>query len=118
MITGIAHACYTVSDLERSIAFYRDGLGLEPAFDFTNEEGRRFGLYLHAGGRNFIELFEGQLGERAEGTVAALRARGVEVSDPKLGGDQSWQAWIADPDGNRFELHQYTPESWQAPSLA
>ncbi|HUT19546.1 MAG TPA: VOC family protein [Anaerolineae bacterium] len=133
MITGIAHTCYTVSDLERSIAFYRDGLGLEPAFDFTNAEGRRFGLYLHAGGRNFIELFEGQLGERAEGqsfrhvclevddieaTVTALRERGVEVSDPKLGNDQSWQAWIADPDGNRFELHQYTPESWQTPSLA
>ena len=132
MITGIAHACFTVSNLERSIAFYRDGLGLEPAFDFTNKEGRRFGLYLHAGGRNFVELFEGQLGERAErqsfrhiclevddieATVAALRARGVEVSDPKLGGDQSWQAWITDPDGNRFELHQYTPESRQAPSL-
>jgi glyoxylase I family protein len=133
MITGIAHACFTVSDLERSIAFYRDGLGLTPAFDFTDENGRRFGLYLHAGGRNFVELFQGQLGERAEGqsfrhiclevddieaTVAELRGRGVEVSDPKLGKDQSWQAWITDPDGNRFELHQYTPESWQAPALA
>jgi len=133
MITGIAHTCFTVSDLERSIAFYRDGLGLTPAFDFTDENGRRFGLYLHAGGRNFVELFQGQLGERAEGqsfrhiclevddieaTVQELRDRGIEVSDPKLGKDQSWQAWIADPDGNRFELHQYTPESWQAPALA
>lgn len=133
MITGIAHACFTVSNLERSIAFYRDGLGLEPAFDFTNDEGRRYGIYLHAGGRGFVELFEGQLGERADGqsfrhiclevddieaTVAALRERGVEVSDPKLGLDHSWQAWIADPDGNRFELHQYTAESWQAPALA
>ncbi len=133
MITGIAHACFTVSDLERSIAFYRDGLGMTPAFDFTDENGRRFGLYLHAGGRNFVELFQGQLGEPAEGqsfrhiclevddieaTVQELRDRGVEVSDPKLGKDQSWQAWIADPDGNRFELHQYTPESWQAPALA
>jgi catechol 2,3-dioxygenase-like lactoylglutathione lyase family enzyme len=132
MITGIAHACFTVSDLERSIQFYRDGMGLTPAFDFTDENGRRFGLYLHAGGRNFIELFEGKLGERAvgqsfrhvclevddiEATVRALRERGIEVSDPKLGKDQSWQAWIADPDGNRFELHQYTPESWQAPAL-
>ncbi len=132
MITGIAHSCFTVSDLERSIAFYRDGLGLKPAFDFTDENGRRFGLDLHAGGRNFIELFEGNLGDRADGqsfrhvclevddiqaTVHDLRERGVEVTDPKLGGDQSWQAWIADPDGNRFELHQYTSQSWQGPAL-
>ena len=49
---------------------------------------------------------------------AHLRGRGVEVSDPKLGSDQSWQAWITDPDGNRIELHDYTAESWQAPHLA
>ena len=133
MITGMAHACFTVSDLERSLAFYRDALGLKPAFDFINQEGRRFGIYLHLGGRNFIELFEGQLGERAEGqsyrhiclevddiesAVQALRGRGIEVSDPKLGSDQSWQAWITDPDGNRIELHHYTAESKQAPYLA
>ena len=133
MITGVAHACFTVSDLERSLAFYRDGLGFTPAFDFRDENGRRFGLYLYVGGRNFIEIFEGQVGDPAEGqsfrhiclevddiqaTVKTLRERGVEVSDPKLGKDQSYQAWITDPDGNRFELHQYTPESWQAPSLA
>jgi len=132
MITGMAHACFTVSDLERSLAFYRDALGLNPAFDFVNDEGRRFGIYLHLGGRTFIELFEGQLGERAEGqpfrhiclevddiqsTVVALRERGLEVSDPKLGTDRSWQAWITDPDGNRIELHHYTAESKQAPHL-
>jgi catechol 2,3-dioxygenase-like lactoylglutathione lyase family enzyme len=132
MITGMAHACFTVSDLERSLQFYRDALGLEPAFDFVNEDGRRFGIYLYLGGRSFVELFEGQLGERAEGqsyrhiclevddiqsTVRTLRERGIEVSDPKLGRDQSWQAWIADPDGNRIELHDYTAESWQAPYL-
>ena len=133
MITGLAHACFTVSDLERSLEFYRDALGLKPAFDFVNKDGRRFGTYLHLGGRNFVELFEGQLGEPAEGqsyrhiclevddiesTVQTLRDRGIEVSDPKLGGDQSWQAWITDPDGNRIELHHYTAESWQAPHLA
>jgi hypothetical protein len=31
--------------------------------------------------------------------------------------DHSWQAWITDPDGNKIELHDYTPESWQAPFL-
>jgi glyoxylase I family protein len=133
MITGLAHACFTVSDLEHSLAFYRDVLDLKPAFDFVNKEGRRFGIYLHLGGRTFVELFEGQLGERAEGqsyrhiclevddiesTVRTLRDRGVEVSDPKLGGDQSWQAWITDPDGNRIELHHYTDKSRQVPHLA
>jgi glyoxylase I family protein len=132
MITGLAHVCFVVPDLERSLAFYRDALGLEPAFDFVNAEGRRFGLYLHPGGRNFIELFEGTLGAPAEAqsfrhiclevddidvTVQMLRDRGVEVTDVKLGGDQSYQAWIADPDGNRIELHGYTPQSWQAPWL-
>ena len=132
MIIGHAHTCFTVSDLDRSIAFYRDKLGLEEAFDFRREDGQRYGVYLYLGERNFIELFEGELQESADGqsfrhiclevddineTVADLKERGVEISKPKLGRDQSWQAWITDPDGNRIELHQYTPDSWQAPSL-
>ncbi|MGC9521329.1 MAG: VOC family protein [Anaerolineae bacterium] len=132
MITGLAHVCFTVSDLDRAVEFYRDQLGLKEAFDFVNDEGYRHGIYLHLGGRNFLELFEGTLEAAAAGqsfrhiclevddietTAKALRERGVEVSPTKLGRDQSYQAWITDPDGNRIELHQYTPESWQAPSL-
>ena len=132
MITGLAHACFTVADLDRALAFYRDGLGLKEAFNFVNEDGKRFGVYLHLGGRNFIELFSGDLDERAEkqsyshiclevddieATVSLLRDRGIEVSPIKMGKDQSYQAWITDPDGNRIELHHYTPESWQTPHL-
>ena len=43
---------------------------------------------------------------------------GVTVTDKKLGSDNSWQAWLSDPDGNRIELHQYTAQSLQTPSLA
>jgi len=50
-------------------------------------------------------------------TVEDLRAKGIEVTDPALGSDRSWQSWLADPDGNRIELHQYTPESRQRPWL-
>jgi catechol 2,3-dioxygenase-like lactoylglutathione lyase family enzyme len=132
MITGLAHACFTVSDLERAVTYYCDGLGLKHAFDFMNEEGRRYGVYLHLGGRSFIELFSGELGERAdkqsykhiclevddiETTVAQLRDRGIEVSPIKIGKDHSYQAWVTDPDGNRIELHHYTQESWQTPHL-
>lgn len=132
MITGLAHVCFVVRDVEASIVFYRDVLGLPPAFDFIDDQGRRYGLYLHAGGRCFIELFQGEVTEITgspsfrhiclevddiEATVADLRARGVEVTDITLGSDQTWQAWLKDLDGNSIELHAYTPQSWQAPSL-
>lgn len=133
MITGLAHICFTVSDLEQSLAFYCDQLGLQEAFDYVNDEGDRYGIYLYLGRRTFIELFEGTVAEPAlnqsyrhiclevndiEATIMILRERGVEVSPVKLGKDRSYQAWITDPDGNRIELHQYTPESKQGPSFA
>ena len=130
MIKALAHVCFTVSDLETSEAFYRDKLGFKPAFDFVDDNGKRFGSYLHIAGRGFLELFQGTLAEPAEGqsyrhfclevediasAVAELRAGGVEVTDVKTGSDRSLQAWLKDPDGNRIELHQYTPQSKQRP---
>lgn len=132
MIKQVAHPCYTVSDLDASEAFYVDKLGLARAFDFINNEGRRFGVYLNAGNRTFIELFAGELAAPAEKqaykhlclevddmdtTLADLRANGVEVTGHKTGSDHSIQAWITDPDGNRIELMQYTPDSKQGPWL-
>ena len=128
IIAGIAHVCYGVSDLEASIAFYCDKLGLEPAFDFRRPDGTKFGQYIHAGGRCFIELFVGDVQGTVEGqsyrhlclevedieySVATLRERGVEVTDIKMGSDNAQQAWITDPDGNRIELHGYTNNSKQ-----
>ena len=133
MINGLAHACFIVGDLASSIAFYRDKLGFEPAFEFVRDDGTKFGQYLHIGGRTFIELFQGEPreanGEKMsyrhfclevddmESTVAELRERGVEVSEITTGSDNSWQAWLDDPDGNRIELHGYTPQSKQGPYL-
>jgi catechol 2,3-dioxygenase-like lactoylglutathione lyase family enzyme len=132
MITGIAHICYTVRNLDAMLDFYCGKLGLTEAFGFFKDDGTKFGAYVHVGGRTFIEMFEGKLAEAAEGqayrhvclevddinaTVVDLRAKGLEVTDVKMGGDNSWQAWTSDPDGNRIELHHYTPESKQTPSL-
>jgi catechol 2,3-dioxygenase-like lactoylglutathione lyase family enzyme len=107
-------------------------LGFSHAFDFVNDEGKKFGVYLHIGGRNFIELFEGKVDRSVKGysyrhcclevddinaTASELRDRGVEVMEVKMGSDNSWQVWLTDPDGNRIELHQYTRESKQNISL-
>jgi catechol 2,3-dioxygenase-like lactoylglutathione lyase family enzyme len=132
MVTGLAHICFRVRDLEASLTFYRDALGLKPAFDFTDEQGRRFGVYLSVGRRTFIELFAADAIHPAPNqsyqhfclevadigqSIGDLRSRGVQVTDATMGSDHSWQAWLSDPEGNRIELHQYTPESWQTPSL-
>ena len=127
MITGLAHLCFTTRDLDSAISFYCDKLGFRPAFDFVNAEGERFGAYLHIGGRAFLELFQ-RKDDNAPGgnyqhmclevddirsTVEQLRQDGVEVGEITLGSDNSWQAWLQDPDGNKIELHGYTPESKQ-----
>ena len=132
MVTSLAHVCFTVSDLDASIAFYCDTLGFARAFDFVRDSGERYGVYIKTGPRTFIELFAGSAapaGEEQsykhiclevndmEATVAELRAKGVDVGEISLGMDQSYQAWLADPDGNRIELHAYTDTSWQGPYL-
>ncbi len=133
MIKGLAHACFQTRDLDRIVRFYSEGLGLPVAFEFRNDQGERYGVYLRLGNRTFLEFFNGEIPAPGEArtayrhiclevddlaaTVKELRARGVEVGEPKLGLDNSWQAWTGDPDGNAIELHQYTAASWQAPHL-
>ena len=89
MIIQMAHACFTVSDLDRAQHFYADGLGLTPAFDTIDENGKRYGLYLYIGGRNFIELFTGELTEPADGQSS----QGMKIMQPEL--DQMFY-WVED----------------------
>ena len=43
-----------------------------------------------------------------------LTEQGIPILiGPKIGNSHTWQLWIADPDDNRIELMQYTPESFQ-----
>jgi predicted enzyme related to lactoylglutathione lyase len=42
-----------------------------------------------------------------------LEARGITVTNMKMGIDHSRQAWITDPDGNAIELMEYTHASLQ-----
>ncbi len=68
-VTGFFHGGITVSDMDRSLAFYREGLGLEQAFDRILDGpylpvvlGLEFthirAVYLHIPGGGFVELLE------------------------------------------------------------
>ncbi|MCL2218755.1 MAG: VOC family protein [Chitinispirillia bacterium] len=125
VFTKIAHVCLYVSNLERSINFYTK-LGFKKRFVFTRKE-KLFGAYLEFGEGNFIELFEDPQGEYGRGRLAHfclealdidaaiqfLTNAGVEFTPKKKGCDETWQIWLKDPDGNDFEVHQYTPGSSQ-----
>lgn len=130
-LKGLAHVCYHVADLERTVAFYCGLLGLREAFDYRDGESR-IGVYLYAGGRGFIEFYQRPCADHAQpgsyqhlclevadvdAAVAALRDSGVDVTDPRLGTDQSYQVWLSDPDGNRIELHAYQPDSKQTKAI-
>ncbi len=110
---AVHHVSINVDDVEAALAFYTDLLGLSarkdrPDFAFG-------GAWLDAGGQQ-VHLIEGSppagLGQHfallvddLDGTVAELRERAVEVSDPKPVGS-SRQAFLTDPSGNLIELHQ------------
>lgn len=129
---SLAHICLRVADLERSIRFYRDILGLSPVFQFFDENKKRFGIYFHFGDRNFLELFEnpGEKGPKGsflhfcietqdlDATVAEIAKRGCPIDrPPQLGCDGTRQAWIKDPDGNPIEIFCYTDKSLLNPWL-
>ncbi|HVB11269.1 MAG TPA: VOC family protein [Bacillota bacterium] len=131
MISGIGHAAFGVSALERSLAFYCGGLGLREAFRLYNDRGETWIVYIQVQGLDFIELFPdarvrgGAPAEHAyrhlclmvddmDATLADLATRAVATDGPKRQGkDGNWQAWLTDPDGNRIELMQIMPDSPQ-----
>jgi len=126
-VKQLAHACIFAGDLAETRDFYRDVLGMEVVFNFTRN-GDWFGFYLGAGGRSHVEVFrkaEASYSDRnqinhfclevasIEAAVAHIRGLGVDVTDPKLAIDDTWQAWITDPNGVRIELFEYTEKSAQ-----
>jgi len=130
-VETLAHVMIKVSDLERSIAFYRDVLGFQEAFRIKRDDGTTGLIYMHVAGRQFVELSKGIEAEKASGRGVGYAHVCFEVADIqkaherllpsgavvpeslKVGRDGSWQFWIVDPDGNRIELMQYTRESQQ-----
>lgn len=127
LIKQVAHACIFAHDLGATETFYNDVLGIPTAFTFRRGE-ERIGYYLDLGGRTFVEVFRkaesrfadtDQINhicletEDIDALVDHVRSKGVSISDKKLGVDGTWQSWLADPNGVKLEIFQYTEASLQ-----
>jgi glyoxylase I family protein len=109
--TGIHHVSINVTDLERSIGFYTDVLGLE--VDASRPDLAVDGVWLDLP-RGQVHLIVGDVpaanGQHfalavpdLDDAVAELRNSGVEVRGPVPIGSAR-QAFVSDPDGNAIEL--------------
>jgi len=117
MIKDMAFVAYSVRDVPRAIAFYRDTLGLKPSdllsdhwaeFDvgattFGIGDGTPLGI---APGSSFAATFEvDDVRKERERLLAA----GVPVTDVNES-PICWSCFVTDPEGNRFGLHQRKPK--------
>lgn len=127
MLNQLAHVCIMATDLEATERFYCELFGLKKLFHFE-KEGEIIGFYIGLENRTSIEVFANVHAktfkspvidhlclevEDMDTTIRHVRAHKHEITDKKLGCDNTWQAWMTDPSGVRIELFEYTPESSQ-----
>jgi predicted enzyme related to lactoylglutathione lyase len=120
MITGVKDVYYNVEDMGRSIAFYRDVLGLtvtdeDPHFTGFNVGGVRFGLHW-TGGSPVPAIPHDAHGSHTGGTltfqVADIHAAKQSLEShkvPILGfSENPWGSLLTftDPDGNVLKMAQ------------
>jgi lactoylglutathione lyase len=134
MITTLSHVACRVRDLEASLRFYRDVLGLPESYRLNHASGETMLVALWLGGQSFLELVPAAEGEPARpplgyhhlgvwvddmaASLAEWRARGlVSEATPMLGADGVWNCSIHDPEGNPIELWQNRPESLQTRAI-
>jgi catechol 2,3-dioxygenase-like lactoylglutathione lyase family enzyme len=131
---GIGHACFVCKDIDASLDFYCNKLGMKLIGIQNNDEGEPWLYYVRIADGVYLELIPHGEGDNPNtgwnsrgfqhlcletdcliNDVEKLRARGVEIDqEPKTSSDLNWQAWIHDPDGNKVELMQIDPHSPQA----
>jgi catechol 2,3-dioxygenase-like lactoylglutathione lyase family enzyme len=123
MIKGIEHVAIVVSDMDKSIRFYNEVLGLKIHHDGRREGGRKKS-FLGTKSRTLIAMTEDEnRGKEGAGFVQSvahiafrvddverarevLREKGVEFIEEKLDKDKKRKSYhFLDPDGLELEIY-------------
>lgn len=134
MYKRIGHVAIRVTNMEKALRFYCDGLGLIRKFALQDDKQRPWIEYLEIGTYFFIELFydnekratiqqdSERLGylhlcievDNLKEFKKQIEKNGINCDgEIKMQTDNSWQLWVTDPDGNRIEIMEYTQQSKQ-----
>jgi lactoylglutathione lyase len=124
-VTGLRlnHVGIYAKDFDESMRFYTKTMGFKEAFTIRGNDGTPTLAYLQITRDTFLELAPanaqrpvglshiGIWPEDLNATVAALRARGVQVNDPRTGSTKTSITNVTDPNGVRLELLDFLPDS-------
>lgn len=113
-IRGVDFTMYKVTDLKKSIAFYRDKLGLKlygkPGKSWAEFEAGKDILVIGNWGFNKKKIGGGATVGLAvadvKSAIKELKAKKVKIVDPLYETPVCFGCTISDPDGNRIYLHQ------------
>ena len=133
IVEGLSHIAIRTRDINSSIQFYTEVLGLKEAFRMYRDDQSLATVYLFITRGQYLELFTGGEEERAEGPAitgfchvclmtrdirrsyeAVAQAGGPLDSGIKRGQSKCWMFWTHDPDNTRIEVMEMPPESMQA----
>ena len=121
LVTGVDFAMVPTTDLERSVNFYTETLGLPAGPRYGTDIGAEFETgNLTIAAFNFAEVGmeqpaanSGPIAFRVDDVAAAkaeLESRGVEFHGDIVDSGVCHQAYFTDPDGNNLILHhRYAP---------
>jgi predicted enzyme related to lactoylglutathione lyase len=117
LVKGMDIIAYLTGDPERSIAFYRDVLGMTPTeidekgrgAEFSLADGSTFGVWKPDEGPAVGATIMFAVDDITR-AVATFRARGATLSDAEET-PVCYMSFGADPDGNGFIVHQRKPQA-------
>ena len=134
VVAGLSHAAIRTRDIQESIRYYTENLGLQEAFRMYAEDGSLATVYLFLAPGQYLELFangmrdRGPVGAETVGfchlclmtrnirqSYEAVREKGGPLdSDVRRGKSRCLMFWTHDPDGTQIEIMEMPPESFQA----
>ena len=112
-VLGIDFTYFAVSDMQRSLTFYRDVLGIPMACLVHDGTWAEFeinpGTLVLGQGHSFVAPGGGTVAlavEDAKATVQELEQARIQIHAPLGESAVCFWAIVADPDGNRVIVHQ------------
>jgi predicted enzyme related to lactoylglutathione lyase len=126
----VNHVGIAYDNFDEAFAFYTQKMGFREAFTVKDQAGKPTLAYMQANRNTFVEIQQANANrpkglnhyglhvQDLKATVAALKQRGVTVTEPNVRPDDSSVANATDPAGIRIEMFELGPGSPAGKAIA